>query len=135
MFLLEQVKIHNIHLVVGDFNARVGSDSHLTHPDVIARHCFYDTINYNGERLVSMCEEHKLRPVQMKFPQPKCRQWMWMHPTGSTHQMDHILINNKWSNFSRPKFDWNKLQNVATREHFQIELSNRFEALLIHLHR
>ena len=37
---LEQV----IHLVVGDFNARVGSNSHLTHPEVIARHGFYDTI-------------------------------------------------------------------------------------------
>ena len=28
---LEQVKTHNIHLVVGDFNARVGRDSHLAH--------------------------------------------------------------------------------------------------------
>ena len=72
---LEQVKTHNIHLLVGDFNARVGSDSHLTHPEVIGRHCYYDTTNNNGERLVSMCEEHKLRPAQMKFPQPKCRQW------------------------------------------------------------
>ena len=76
-----------------------------------------------------MCEEHKLRPAQMKFPQPKCRQWTWMHPTGSKHQFDNILINSKWSNFSRPKFDWNKLQDAATREYFQIDLSNRFEAL------
>ena len=71
---LEQVKTHNIHLVLGDFNARVGRDNHLPHPKVIARHCFYDTTNNNGERLVSMCEEHKLRPTQMKFAQPKCRQ-------------------------------------------------------------
>ena len=97
---LEQVKTH-INLVVGDFNARVGSDSHLAHPQVIARHRFYDTTNNNGERLVSMCEEHKLRPAQMKFPQPKCRHWVWMHPTGSKHQLDHILINSKWSNSFR----------------------------------
>ena len=161
---LEQDKTHNIHLVVGDFNARVGRDSHLAHPEVIARHCFYDTTNNNSERLVSMCEEHKLRPAQMKFPQPKCRQWTWMHPTGSKHQLDHILINSKWSNslrncrdyntveldsdhrivsilllcslrttkgkpFSRPKFDWSKLQDAATTDQFQIESSNRFKTL------
>ena len=161
---LEQVKTHNIHLVVGDFNARIGSDSHHTHPEVIGRHCFYEETNDNGDRLVNMCEEHKFLPSQMKFPQPKQRQWTWMHPTGSTHQLDHILINRKWSNSlrncraynsveldsdhrivsirlvcslrttkgkpcRRPKFDWKKLQNTSIREQFQLELSNRFEAL------
>ena len=47
---LEQMKPHNIHLVVGDFNARVGQDSHSIHSEVIGRHCFYDTTNNNGER-------------------------------------------------------------------------------------
>ena len=98
---LDQVKKHNIHLVTGDFNARVGSDSHHTHPEVIGRHCFYKETNDNGERLVTMCEEHNLRPAQMKFPQPRKYQWTWMHPTGSTHQIDHILINRKWSNSLR----------------------------------
>ena len=32
---LEQMKPHNIHLVVGDFNAKVGLDSHSIHPEVI----------------------------------------------------------------------------------------------------
>ena len=98
---LQQDKTHNINLVVGDFNTGVGSDSHLTHPEVIARLCFNDSTNNNGERMVSMCEEHKLRPAQMKFPQSKCRQWTWMHLAGSKHQLDHILINSKWSNSLR----------------------------------
>ena len=155
---LEQVKTQNIRLVEGDFNARVGRDSHL------ASYRFYDTTNNNGERLVSMCEEQKLRPAQMTFPQLKCRQWTWMRPTGSKHQLDHILINSKWSNslwncraystveldsdhrivsilllyslrttkgkpFCRLNFDWSKLQDAATRDQFQIELSNRFKTL------
>ena len=114
---------------------------------------------------VSMYQEHKLPPAQMKFPQPKCGQWTWMHSTGSKYQLNHFLINSKWSNsqencrayntveldsdhrivsilllcslrttkgkpFSRPKFDWSKLKDAATREQFQIELSiNRFETL------
>jgi exonuclease III len=45
---LEQVKPHNIHLVVGDFNARIGLDSHSSRPSVVGRHCFYDTTNNNG---------------------------------------------------------------------------------------
>ena len=37
----------------------------------------------------------------MKFPQPRHRQWTWMHPSRSTHQLDHILINRKRSNSLR----------------------------------
>ena len=60
---LEQMKPHNIHLVVGDFNARVSLDSHSIHPEFIGRHCFYDTTNNNNDRLVDLCEEFKLRPA------------------------------------------------------------------------
>ena len=161
---LEQMKPHNIHLVVGDFNARVGLDSHSIHPEVIGRHCFYDTTNNNGERLVDLCEEFQLRPAQMRFPHPRHRLWTWMHPSGSTHQLDHILINNKWKNSlqncraynsveldsdhrivsirlvcslrtsrakpcKRPMFNWKKLQDAAIKEQFQLELSNKFDAL------
>ncbi|KAI8514995.1 hypothetical protein Bbelb_075860 [Branchiostoma belcheri] len=98
---LERVKPHNKHLVVGDFNARLGMDSHVTHPAVIGPHCFYSETNDNGERLVNLCQEHKLRPAQSRFPQPSKRLWTWMHPGGSTQQLDHILINGKWLNSLR----------------------------------
>ncbi|XP_038062501.1 craniofacial development protein 2-like [Patiria miniata] len=72
---LDQVKRHNITQVLGDFDARVGLDSHSHHPTVVGRHCFYETTNDNGERLVTMCEENNLHksPAQMRFPQPKSR--------------------------------------------------------------
>jgi hypothetical protein len=37
----------------------------------------------------------------MRFPQPRNRLWTWTHPAGSTHQLDHILINSKWVNSLR----------------------------------
>ena len=61
---LDQVKRHNIHLILGDFNARVGVDSHVAHPVIVGRHCFHDSTNDNGERLVNLCQEHNLRPAQ-----------------------------------------------------------------------
>ena len=114
-----------------------------------------------GERLLTLCQEYNLRLAQQRFPQPRGRQWTWMHPAGSKHQLDHILINSKWNrNYRannkveldsdhrivsillvtslrtskgnpcrRPKFNWRKLQDQRTREEFQLELSNRFQAL------
>ena len=98
---LEKVKKHDKHLVIGDFNSRIGKDSHISHPTVIGPHCFYDETNDNGERLVNLCQEHKLRPAQTRFPHPRNRLWTWMHPGGSIHQLDHILISSKWVNSLR----------------------------------
>ena len=98
---LEKVKKHNKHLVIGDFNARIGQDSHVSHPSVIGPNCFYENTNNNGDRLVNLCQERKLRPAQTRFPQPRNRVWTWMHPGGSTHQLDPILINSKWVNSLR----------------------------------
>ncbi|XP_078586049.1 uncharacterized protein LOC144867902 [Branchiostoma floridae x Branchiostoma japonicum] len=161
---IEMVKKHDKHLVIGDFNARIGHDSHVSHPVATGPHCYYSVTNDNGDRLVNLCQEHKLRPAQTRFPHPRSRLWTWMHPGGSTHQLDHILINGKWVNSlrncraynsveldsdhrilsvllvtslrtskgkpcRRPKFNWRKLREAHTREVFQMELSNRFEAL------
>ena len=73
-------------------------DSHVYHPAVVGRHCYYDTTNENGERLVNLGKEYNLRLAQQRFPQPRGRQWTWMHPAESKHQLDHILINSKWVN-------------------------------------
>ena len=52
----------------------------------------------------------------------------------SDHRIVSILLlcslrTTKGKPFSRPKLDWRKLQDAVTREQFQIELSNIFEAL------
>ena len=42
---LEQLKRHDINLVVGDFNARIGTDCHHTNPEVVGRYCYHDQTN------------------------------------------------------------------------------------------
>ena len=49
---LERVKRHNVHLVHGDFNARIGLDSHAAHPAVVGKQPFYTETNSNGGRIV-----------------------------------------------------------------------------------
>jgi hypothetical protein len=97
----DNVKRHDVHLVIGDFNARLGKDSHEEAPRVVGPHLLHDVTNNNGERLLSYCLESNLRHAQSRFPHPKSRLWTWTHPAGSHAQLDHILISSKWTNSLR----------------------------------
>ena len=78
----EQIPRHNIHLILGDFNARIGKDSHGSSQSVVGTHCFHHVTNENGQRLIDLCEEYRLRPAQRRFPHPSSRIWTWQHPSG-----------------------------------------------------
>ena len=87
---------HNVTIVLGDFNARVGSDSHHHHSQVIGKHNYHLSTNDNGKRLLDLCHTTNQRHVQSRFPHPPKRMWTWKHPIGSLAQLDHILVNSKW---------------------------------------
>lgn len=93
---------HNITIVAGDFNARIGIDSHHLSPRVIGKHTYHLNTNDNGNKLTAFCESADLRPIQTKFPHPDKRVWTWEHRgTGKKAQLDHLLINGKWYNSTR----------------------------------
>ena len=54
--------------------------------------------------------EVNLRPAQMRFPLPRNHLWTWTHPSGSTHQLDHIVINSKWVNPPRNCWGYNSVE-------------------------
>ena len=95
------IKRHDIHIVLGDFNARLGEDSHEASPNIIGSTLMHSLTNNNGERLLDYCLESKLTHAQSHFPQPLSRLWTWKHPTDSVAQLDHILISSKWCNSLR----------------------------------
>jgi len=97
---VQSIPVHNLLIVAGDFNARVGMDSHRLNPAVIGRYAYHTTSNDNGERL-DACEALSLRPLQHQFPTPRRRQWTWTHTSVSNAQLDHILIRAKWINSAR----------------------------------
>ena len=92
---------HDCVLVAGDFNARIGFDTHYNSPQIISGNVFHEFTNDNGFRLTTLCESSSLKPAQFKFPHPKNRLWTWMHPKGTKAQIDHILISCKWANSLR----------------------------------
>ena len=71
---------------------------------------------------MNLYQEHKLRPAQSRFPQPRKRLWTWMHPGGSTHQLDHILINSKWVN---------SLRNCRAYNSVELDLDHRILSVLL----
>ncbi|CAF1615910.1 unnamed protein product, partial [Adineta ricciae] len=96
------VPSHNVLILAGDLNARLGSDSHTTNSRAIGQYTYHHSTDDNGNRLVNYCEACNMRSTQTRFPQPQSRSWTWLHPNGkSKAQLDHILINGKWLNSIR----------------------------------
>ena len=99
---LEAIEPHCLAIMAGDFNARVGRDSCESCPSVVGRHLYHPQTNDNGTRLVSTCQNVNLKIAQSKFQHRPGRLWTWTHPGGARQaQLDHIIINSKWTNSLR----------------------------------
>ena len=115
---------HNVLMLAGDLNARVGLDSHSTNPRVIGKHTYHDTTDDNGNRLLNYCETCNMRSTQTRFPQPKSRTWTWLHPNGkSKAQLDHILINGKWLNSIRNARAYNTVELHSDHRIVSVKMS------------
>ena len=64
---------HNVLILAGDLNARLGSDSHTTNPRAIGKYTYHHSTDDNGNRLVNYCEACNMRSTQTRFPQPQSR--------------------------------------------------------------
>ncbi len=59
----------------------------------------------------------------MRFPQPRNHLWTWTYPTGSTYQLDHILINSKWVNSLRNCRAYNSVELNSDHRIMSIRLA------------
>ena len=93
--ITENIKSHDMLIVLGDLNARVGVENE-GRERVIGKNG-YGIINDNGERLCSFCEENDLVVGGSLFPHKDIHKTTWNSPNGVTKsQIDHILINGRW---------------------------------------
>ena len=92
---VESVHAHDMLLILGDLNAKVGSDN-TGREHVMGKHGI-GTINDNGERLADFCEENNLLIGGTLFQHKHIHKTTWTSPDGTTKkQIDHVTINRRW---------------------------------------
>ena len=81
-------------ILLGDFNARVGTDHQIwkgvTGTEGVGK------CNSNGLLLLRKCTEHKLLITNTVFRQPTCNKTSWMHPHSKHwHLIDYVIVRRK----------------------------------------
>ena len=81
-------------VILGDFNARVGSDHELYGPALgkFGKGC----CNSNGELLLNFCTQFGLVVTNTYFNQPDRNYLTWNHPRSKkSHLLDYVLTRNE----------------------------------------
>ena len=92
--LLELTPKKDVLLIIGDWNAKVGSQET---PGVTGKFGL-GVQNKAGQRLMEFCQENALVITKTLFQQHKRRLYTWTSPDGQhLNQIDYILCSQRWS--------------------------------------
>ena len=92
--LLKSVPSQDKLLLLGDFNARVGSD-YKTWEGVLGKNGVGNS-NSNGLQVLRTCTEHKLLITNTVFRLPLRNRTSWMHPRSKHwHLIDYVITRAK----------------------------------------
>ncbi|XP_029162270.1 craniofacial development protein 2-like [Nylanderia fulva] len=95
--MLKLTKKHDMNIIMGDFNSRIGKERYedLVGPFGLGIR------NERGERLVQFCQEEDMRVTNTWYQLPPRRLYTWRSPRDSPenisrNQIDFILINKRF---------------------------------------
>ena len=91
--LLELTPKKDVLLIIGDWNAKVGSQET---PGVTGK---FSLVMWNeaGQRLIEFCQENALVIANTFFQKHKRRLYMWTSPDGQhQNQINYIICSQKW---------------------------------------
>ena len=91
-------QVNKKHMILGDFNARVGQPSFQS--SLHGKHNS-DVDNNNGRRLVDFCNYNNFMITNTIFPHKKIHQFTWHHPSQqhAGHVIDYILVNSEFRSY------------------------------------
>ena len=93
--VLARINKHDMLLLMGDLNAKVGSDN-SGFEQYIGR-CGMGLRNDNGGRFLDLCVENNLVIGGTIFRHKDIHKATWNSPDGKTkNQIDHVTINRRW---------------------------------------
>jgi hypothetical protein len=93
--LVSKVPQHDMLLIIGDMNAKVGNNN-TNYEKAMGTHGCGD-MNDNGSRLADFCMNNSGVIGGTIFPHKKIHKLTWKSPDGTTvNQIDHIIVNSKW---------------------------------------
>ncbi|XP_072016984.1 uncharacterized protein [Amphiura filiformis] len=154
----KSVPAHNVLIIAGDFNARIGLDD--------AKFAYHQNTNRNGDFLLEFAQENNLIITNTTFQKKKSKLWTCVLPSGFRAQLDYVLIRKKWKNCvintqaynsfastgsdhrivtanirlslrannkspsKRVKYDWAKLAtDPELQDRYTLEIKNRYSVL------
>ena len=99
---IQRKPAHNFLIVLGNFNARLGSEDAL--------HTYHSLTNRNGSHWVDFLLEHSLIAANTQFQKRKGKLWTFKdRESNNLKQLDCILTHRKWRN---------SIRNVEAFNHF-----------------
>ena len=94
---LSSLPRYDIKLLLGDFNARIGTD-YSSWPGIIGKHSLHSSANDNGTRMLDLCTMNELTIGGTLFEHRNIHKGTWRSPDGRTvTQIDHICISTRWN--------------------------------------
>ena len=134
--LLELTPKKDVLFIIGDWNAKVGSQETPGVPGKFG----LGIRNEAGQRLIEFCQEHALVIANTLFQQHKRRLYTWTSQDGQhRNQTDYILCSQRWrssiqSTKTRPGADCgsdHELLIVKFRLNLRLHPRTAFQALLL----
>ena len=94
--VLDRIPGHDMLLLLGDFNAKVGREVNTFQP-AIGIHSLHALSNDNGMRLATLAIQYGLVIGGTVFPHKDIHKGTWTSPDGNTtNQIDHVLVKRKF---------------------------------------
>lgn len=90
---LELMKKTSWHVVMGDFNQKIGSRS--AHENDVLGSFGYGTRNERGERLIRFCRKNQLLVANTLFKKKPNRKWTWSLDLKTRNEIDFILTPHR----------------------------------------
>lgn len=93
---LDAVLRHDMLLVMGDWNAKVGERQEGEN-GIVGKHGLKCERNDNGDRFVTFCASNNLAITSTMFPHKDVHKYTWTSPDGRhRNQIDHVAVRSRF---------------------------------------